>query len=68
MTDLEKAISDIETIISNINEELGKIDKDATDFATIVKIREYEISLETDRYIYQRALDLLKEHKSLNNK
>lgn len=31
-------------------------------------MREYKISLETDRYIYQHALDLLKEHKSLNNK
>lgn len=62
MTDLEKAISDIETIISHINEELGKIDKDSTDFAKRVN------SLNTDKYIYQHALDLLKEHKSLNNK
>lgn len=62
MTDLEKAISDIETLISNINEELGKIDKDATDYTQRVN------SLKTDKYIYQHALDLLKEHKSLNNK
>lgn len=68
MTDLEKAISDVETIISNINEELGKIDKNATDFAEIEKRFEYKISLKNDRYIYQHALDLLKEHKSLNNK
>lgn len=68
MTDLEKAISDIETSISNINEELEKIDKDSTDFAEIEKRFEYKIALKNDRYIYQHALDLLKEHKSLNNK
>lgn len=56
MTDLEKVISDIENIISDTNEKLGKIDQNATDY--IQKVN----SLKTDKYIYQHALDLLKSH------
>ena len=56
MTDLEIAISSVESIISNINEEFGKIDKNAKDYTQKVN------SLKTDKYIYLHALYLLKSH------
>lgn len=57
MTDLEKAISLVETIISNINEQLGEIDEESTDYIKRVN------SLKIDKYKFLHVLYLLKSHK-----